>query len=118
MAQNQLALFGADAALPDGFVYQPEIISAADETALLTHVRELPLRDFEFQGYVGKRRVVSYGWQYDFNERKLRQADDIPSWLLPLRARASGFAEMEPEQLQQVLVTEYDAGAGIGWHLD
>lgn len=28
------------------------------------------------------------------------------------------FADIEPTQLQQVLVSEYEAGAGIGWHRD
>jgi hypothetical protein len=23
--------------------------------------------EFEFQGFIGKRRIVSYGWRYDFN---------------------------------------------------
>ena len=81
-------------------------------------MRGLPFKEFEFQGYVGKRRVVSFGWQYDFNERALREADDIPPFLLSLRETAAGFADMSPSQLQQVLVTEYDAGAGIGWHRD
>jgi alkylated DNA repair dioxygenase AlkB len=67
---------------------------------------------------VGNRRTVSYGWRYDFNDRRLQQAEDIPEFLLRLRTVAAGFAGMEPEQLQQVLVTEYDAGAGIGWHRD
>jgi len=62
--------------------------------------------------------VVSFGWQYDFNERTLRKADDIPPFLLSLRETAARFADMAPSQLQQVLVTEYDAGAGIGWHRD
>jgi alkylated DNA repair dioxygenase AlkB len=119
VARKQLNLFGTGSpGLPQGFRYAAELVSAEDERALLDHVRSLPLKDFEFQGYVGKRRVISYGWKYDFNERKLRQADDIPSWLLPLRERAAVFAEMQPEQLQQALVTEYHAGAGIGWHRD
>jgi len=25
------------------------------------HMRELPFREFEFHGYTGKRRVVSFG---------------------------------------------------------
>src|SRR5207237_10773678 len=85
---------------------------------LLDHVRGLPFRDFEFHGYTGKRRVVSFGWHYDFEARTLRKADDIPAFLLALRETAARFAEMEPEQLQHVLVTEYGAGAGIGWHRD
>src|SRR5215210_6849922 len=115
---NQLTLFGSGPALPDGFKYQPDLVSPDDETSLLERVRELPFRDFQFHGYVGKRRVVSYGWHYDFNERALRKADDIPPFLLSLREAAARFAGMEPVRLQHVLVTEYGAGAGIGWHRD
>ena len=81
-------------------------------------MRELLFRDFEFHGYVGKRRTVSYGWHYDFNERVLRKADDIPPFLLALRETAAAFADLAPEALQHVLVTEYGEGAGIGWHRD
>jgi len=38
--------------------------------------------------------------------------------LLPLREAAASFAGLVPEQLAQVLLTEYDAGATIGWHRD
>ena len=119
---HQTDLFAAAAApepsLPEGFRYQAELVAPDDEAALLDDVRALPLRDFEFHGYVGKRRVVSYGWHYDFAARLLRKADDIPPFLLPLRERAAAFAGMAPTQLQHVLVTEYGAAAGIGWHRD
>ena len=116
--QSQLSLLAAGPELPEGFQYRPEVISPDDEESLLERIRELPFKEFQFQGYVGKRRVVSYGWQYDFNDRKLRQADDIPSWLLPLREVAAGLAGISAGQLQQALVTEYDIGAAIGWHRD
>lgn len=115
---SQLNLFGAGPPLPPGFRYQPDVVPPVDEQALLECVRELPFRDFEFQGYVGKRRVVSYGWRYDFNERVLHRTDDIPSFLHSLRDRAAAFAGMPPGELQHVLVTEYSPGAGIGWHRD
>ncbi len=105
-------------AFPEGFRYQPDLVSAEEEHELLRLIRELPFQEFQFQGYVGKRRVVSYGWQYDFNERVLRKADVIPSFLLSLRESAAEFAGMPAAELQQVLVTEYGAGAGIGWHRD
>jgi alkylated DNA repair dioxygenase AlkB len=103
---------------PEGFCYRPELIGSVDEDRLLGHVRELPFRDFEFHGYTGKRRVVSFGWHYDFTGRKLRKADDIPDYLLSLRETAAAFARLEPEELQHVLITEYGPGAGIGWHRD
>ena len=102
----------------EGFRYRPELIGKADEAVLLTHVRSLPFRDFEFYGYTGKRRVVSFGWHYDFSARHLQKAEDIPDFLLALRPAAAAFAGMEPDELQHVLVTEYRPGAGIGWHRD
>ncbi len=103
---------------PEGFRYQPALISPADESALVVRIRELPFREFEFHGYLGKRRVVSYGWQYDFAGRSLKEAEEIPDFLLNLRARAASFANMPDDALQQVLVTEYRPGAGVGWHRD
>jgi alkylated DNA repair dioxygenase AlkB len=104
--------------LPEGFRYRPELISPADEDRLLACVRALPFKDFEFHGYTGKRRVVSFGWQYDFSARRLQKADDIPDYLLSLRETAAAFADLEPGEFQHVLVTEYGSGAGIGWHRD
>jgi alkylated DNA repair dioxygenase AlkB len=120
--KSQLDIFGGvrrtAADLPDGLRYEHELIERDDEAALLARVSELPFREFEFHGYTGKRRVVSFGWHYDFSGRQLRKANDIPDFLIPLRRLAAAFAGMEPEQLQHVLVTEYGPGAGIGWHRD
>jgi alkylated DNA repair dioxygenase AlkB len=103
----------------EGFRYQAALISPTDEDALITRVRELPFREFEFHGYLGKRRVVSFGWQYDFSGGgALRRANDIPDFLMSLREQAASFGGMEAEALQHVLVTEYAPGAGIGWHRD
>lgn len=103
---------------PEGFRYRPELIDPAGEEALLGHVRGLPFREFEFHGYTGKRRVVSFGWQYDFTARRLHQVDDMPGFLLGLRDVAAAFGGLEPAALQHVLVTEYGPGAAIGWHRD
>lgn len=102
----------------EGFRYQAELLDQSDEQALLTHVQTLPFRDFEFHGYTGKRRVVSFGWQYDFTGAKLRKVDDVPDFILPLRIRAASFAGLEPKTFEQAMVTEYGPGAGIGWHRD
>ena len=119
---NQLSLVGSAGpqppALPDGFRYAPDVIGPAAEAAVLERVRALPFREFEFHGYTGKRRVVSFGWRYDFEDRVLHKADDMPPFLLALREDAARFAGLEPARLQHVLVTEYAAGAGIGWHRD
>jgi alkylated DNA repair dioxygenase AlkB len=84
----------------------------------MQHIRELPFREFQFHGFVGKRRTVSFGWQYDYSGQHLKRAEDIPEFLLPLRSKAASFAGFEPPAFQHVLVTEYGPGAGIGWHRD
>ena len=117
----QLDLFGDSPpapGLPPGFRYQPELITPADERALLAAIGALALREFEFHGYTGKRRVASYGWRYDFDDGALHAAEPIPPFLLPLRAAAGRFAGIDTDRLCQALVSEYDAGAGIGWHHD
>lgn len=117
--RRQLGLFGQGGpALPEGFRYQEEMLSPLEERALLGTFAELPFREFEFHGYLGRRRVVSYGWMYDFEDRALHEAADVPPFLLPLREKAARFAEIDPERLVHALVTEYSAGAAIGWHRD
>ena len=118
MPDAQVDLFGAAEGGPSGFRYASDVISRDEERALLDAVRALPFREFEFQGYVGKRRVVSFGWRYDFADQKLHAASDIPDFLLPARDAAARFAGMAAGQLTQALVTEYSAGAAIGWHRD
>ena len=118
MKHAQLSLFEPTQKLPEGFRYQPEILSSSEERALVPRIAGLPFKEFEFQGFRGKRRIVSFGWRYDFNRGQLQQTEDIPAFLLSLRERAATFAGMSPERLQQVLVTEYSPGAGIGWHKD
>ena len=118
MQPNQLGFFEVGQNLPLGFKYQAHLLSAHDEQLLVEQLAVLPLRAFEFRGYLGKRRVISFGWLYDFNKGTLRKADEIPSYLLPLRDSVGHFAGMAPSDLRQVLVTEYASGAGIGWHRD
>jgi alkylated DNA repair dioxygenase AlkB len=62
--------------------------------------------------------VVSFGWRYDFNGKGLQKADDMPGFLLPLRAKAAAWAGLGEGSLQHVLMTEYRPGAEIGWHKD
>ena len=117
---DQLDIFGARPTppLPEGFTYRRDVITADAEREVVDAVRALPFREFEFHGYTGKRRVVSFGWRYDFAERVLHTADDMPPFLVRLRETAAAVAGLAPEALQHVLVTEYADGAGIGWHRD
>jgi alkylated DNA repair dioxygenase AlkB len=105
-------------ALPEGFVYRPDFLSPKEEAELVAWLGTLPFKPFQFRGFEGRRRVVSYGWQYDFTRSHLTQADDVPAELSPVRARAASFAGLAPDELQQCLLNEYLPGAPIGWHRD
>ena len=117
-AIEQSNLFLDERKLPEGFAYREDVISAGDEQALIERFQGLPFKPFEFHGFLGNRRVVSFGWRYDFSGATLRPSDDIPPFLLPLRERAAAFAGIAAEGLQQILINEYAPGAGIGWHRD
>jgi alkylated DNA repair dioxygenase AlkB len=104
--------------LPEGFRYQRDALPREMQDELLREISKLPFKPFDFHGFEGKRRVVSFGWKYDFDAAALRSADDIPSFLLPLRELAAEFADLASHRFQQVLVSEYDVGAPIGWHRD
>jgi alkylated DNA repair dioxygenase AlkB len=103
---------------PEGFAYRPEIISAAEETVLVEKIAALPLEAFRFQGFVAKRRVMSFGWRYDFDRARFEQTEPIPGFLLPLKARAAAFAGIGADDIAHALVTEYAPGTPIGWHRD
>ena len=61
MARKQLSLFGKSETWPEGFRYQPNVVPPDEEEALLQQVRGLPFKEFEFQGFVGKRRSFWVG---------------------------------------------------------
>src|SRR5262245_37877765 len=118
LSRAQLDLFREPKALPEGFRYRTRVLSADQEACLVERFKDLPFREFEFHGFLGKRRIVSYGWKYDFGAQRAQRVADIPDFLRPARAAAARFAGMDASAFQQALVTEYGPGAAIGWHKD
>jgi alkylated DNA repair dioxygenase AlkB len=117
-ATIQKDLFETAAELPDGMRYAPDVLTPHEEQALLEQIPALPFKEFEFHGFLGKRRTVSFGWRYDFNGGGLGKAEEIPEFLLPVRERAARFAGLTPGALEHALIIEYQPGAAIGWHKD
>jgi alkylated DNA repair dioxygenase AlkB len=122
MKHEQLALFAPQSPqpslMPAGFRYAADVIDATEEARLVAAFADLPFKEFEFHGFLGKRRVVSFGFRYDFNGGGLKEAEPMPSFLLPLRERAAAFSGLTPDGLQNALITEYQEGVSIGWHRD
>jgi alkylated DNA repair dioxygenase AlkB len=112
----QLNLF--ESAHPEGLRYRADFLTGAEERDLAGRLPALPFKAFEFHGFEGKRRTVSFGWRYVFDGSGLTQAEPMPDWLLPLKERAAVVAGIDAAALEHVLITEYAPGAGIGWHRD
>jgi alkylated DNA repair dioxygenase AlkB len=117
-ASKQRDLFASPSELPDGMRYATDVITTQEEETLLNALSSLLFKEFEFHGFLGKRRVISFGWHYDFNGGGLRQTEELPEFLLPVRERAARFAGLAPVALEHALLLDYPPGAAIGWHKD
>ena len=104
--------------LPNGFIYQPELLDEEEEHLLLAQIAALPFAPVEFRGFTAKRRAIHFGVGYDFADREITPAPRIPDYLLPVRERAAAMAAEPPETFTEALVMEYPPGAVIGWHRD
>lgn len=111
-------LFGEANLFPPGFAYESDAVAEAAQEALVAEIKQLPLQAFDFHGFKANRRVISYGWRYDFSTQRLQPIEAIPEWLLPLREAVAQFAGGAANDFAQVLISEYAPGAGIGWHRD
>lgn len=101
---------------PEGLTYRAGFLGSGEEAALISRLGALPFAPFQFHGFEGKRRTVSFGWQYRFDGSGLAEAEAMPDWLLAVRERAEAATGCGP--LVHALIIEYIEGAGIGWHRD
>jgi alkylated DNA repair dioxygenase AlkB len=111
-------LFAAPPRLPEGFRYHAEILSAEEEAALARELGALPFKPFDFHGYLANRQVVSFGYRYDYGSRSVVEAAPFPAFLEPLRRKVAAVFGRPEAAFRQVLINEYQPGAGIGWHRD
>ena len=104
--------------LPEGFLYRPEFITADEEAALLREIRAMDFSAVRMRGVTARRRVRQFGWRYGFDTWTLTEGEEVPEFLHPLRAKAAQLVAVQPDDLSEALLTEYPAGAAIGWHRD
>ena len=111
-------LFAAPSNLPAGFEYRTQVLTAEEEGALARELGALAFEPFDFHGFKANRRVVSFGYRYDYGNRRVVGADPMPIFLEPLRQKIADAFGRPAETFEQVLINEYRPGAGIGWHRD
>jgi len=68
---------------------------------LIEQIKQLPLQAFDFHGFKANRRVISYGWRYDFTYARLVEINQIPEWLFPLRKIGGNSQEVPRETLRR-----------------
>ncbi len=104
--------------LPEGFVYQPEFLTAEEERALAGGIARLEFSPVRMRGVTARRRVIHYGLVYAYESFRLTPGPPVPDFLAPFRDRVACVAGVEPETIGEALITEYSPGAVIGWHRD
>jgi DNA oxidative demethylase len=103
---------------PEGLAYHPEFLTGAEEAQLLAVIEGLDFREVVMRGQVARRTVRHFGLDYGYGRGDVVPTDAFPAPLLWLRDRCAALMGREPEALEQILVSRYPAGAGIGWHRD
>jgi alkylated DNA repair dioxygenase AlkB len=103
---------------PQGLVYEPELLSVAEEAGLLERLGSLRFDPIVLHGRAARRSGRHFGLDYDYEARTPQPGEPVPDWLLPVRERAAALAGHEPDELVEILVQRYPEGSTIGWHRD
>lgn len=103
---------------PQGLVYRPELLSAAEEAGLLATLEQLRFDPIVMHGQPARRTARHYGLDYDYEARQPIPGEPVPDWLLPVRDRAGELAGTAAQELVEILVQRYPTGSTIGWHRD
>jgi alkylated DNA repair dioxygenase AlkB len=103
---------------PAGLVYNPDFIEPELEARVIEFLGTLEYNKVEMRGAVAKRKVRHFGLRYSYDGGALEATDPLPEPLEPVRRAAASFLGIEPEEFEEILVSMYPPGAGIGWHRD
>lgn len=119
----QLSLLSPETmAEPDGLEYYEGFLTASEEAALL---RQIGCGEWLTEL---SRRVLHFGYKYDYANRRLDETariGSLPDWLAEVARKAYGRASedvqrlLDPKQpFEQAIVNEYLPGQGIAPHVD
>ena len=87
----QAQLFAADAgAGPPGLRFVPDFIEPAQARELLELIGSMELREAKYKDYTARRRVASFGGQFDYDANVLRDGPPVPTSFAPFIERVAG----------------------------
>lgn len=111
------ALFPQLSPDPPGLALFEGVIGRDEEARLLAWARALPLEPYILHDTPSRRRVLSFGLSYRLGQRAVTPSP-LPPALESLIGRCAPLGGIAPDAIAQALVSQYTAGAGIGWHRD
>ncbi len=115
---KQNKLFDTGTGLPNGFVYRPEFLTQEEEAELLSFFEDLPFETPMYEGYAAKRRIIGFGWGYDFKNKRLIPGPPLPPFLRKVQRKIAKWLDIPVRRVVEALITEYPGGSAIGWHRD
>lgn len=113
-----LTLFDQPPLVPEGFYYYPDFIDVQQEQQLLAAIAQFDLHPMVFQGYTAKRKVASFGYDFNFTTRALTKGTPIPAEFEWMIDKVAAHLCVTREQMAELLLTEYPPGSVINWHRD
>src|SRR5688500_16567353 len=102
---------------PDGLLYRTDFLSDTEQDDLLSELRALTYTHDTFRKRLMKRGWAQFGYAYVSTGRKLTPAPPMPAFLQTVIEKASPYYPAGSE-FDQLIVTHYPPGAGIGFHTD
>lgn len=114
----QPKLFDMPETLPNGLIYRPDFLTPDEEEILLAYIQNLPLFHAPFREYTAKRRILNFGWSFDFENKKLIPGPPLPRFLQGTQRKIAKWLQIPPENVAEALITEYSPGTQLGWHVD
>lgn len=125
-AGKQSKLFDVSSQLPNGFIYRPDFVTPEEEEVLLAYIDNSDMHHGRFMVDTGperlivetKRKIIGYGWGYDFKHERFVPGPPLPRFLQPLARRIAKWLDISPKRMVEALINDYEPGSGIGWHRD
>jgi alkylated DNA repair dioxygenase AlkB len=111
-------LFPVEPIFPRGFSYFPNFITTSEESQLTKQISGIDLHTFHFQGYEAKRKVASFGFDYNFEKKTVSRGNEIPHSFYWIIEKVATRLSIATEVIAELLLTEYPVGSVINWHRD